>query len=158
MSAEARSDLAPVTPSDGHGLPAWESKTGALRFWLIIGALDTPDVRKLRSVLEGLAARARIWVMVDLARLDDGHHLTAVAVLATAAGKMQDMGSVLTACNPPHSLAPVLKAVPIPVTYEQLGASGTGGIQVIRVGALASEPPPAARRGHMPTVPDSRRA
>ena len=96
--------------------------------------------------------------MVDLAGLDDGHHLTAVAVLAAAAGKMQDMGSVLTACNPPRSLAPVLKAVPIPVIYEQLDASGTGGIQVIRVGALVAEPPPAARRRHMPAVRDSRRA
>ena len=156
-SSSARPDPARMYYTDGHALSAQESDSGALRFRLIVGALDTPDVRTFRDVLASLAARARICVTVDLAGLDDGHHLTAVAVLWTAASKMQDMGSALTACNPPRSLARVLKAIPIPVTYERLGSSGTAGIQVIQVGAPAAEPPPAARRGHMPAVPDSRR-
>lgn len=157
MSSPARPDPARMH-SDGHALSAQDSDPGAPRFRLIVGALDAPEVRKFRDVLASLAARARIWVTVDLAGLDDGHHLTAVALLSTAAGKLQDRGSALTACNPPRGLARVLEAVPVPVTYERLDASGAAGIQVIQVGALAAQPPPAARRGHMPAGPEARRA
>ena len=87
MSAEARSIPASVTTFDGHGLPAWESRTGALRFWLIIGTLDTPDVRELHDVL---GAQARVCLTADLAGLDYQHYLTAAAVLSVAARKMQD--------------------------------------------------------------------
>ena len=109
MSFPARSNPAYLTPSGGHALSAAQNPAAAFRVRLIIGALATCDVREFRDVLAGLAARARICVMVDLAGLDDGHHLTAVALLSGAAGKMQDLGSVLTACNPPRSLAAVLQ-------------------------------------------------
>jgi hypothetical protein len=87
MSAEARSIPASVTPFDGHGLPAWESRTGALRFWLMIGTLDSPDVRELHPVL---GAQARVCPTADLAGLDYQHYPTAAAVLWVAARKMQD--------------------------------------------------------------------
>ena len=45
-------------------------------------------------------------------------------------------------------------AIPIAVTCEQLAPSGAAGIQA---GALAAGPRPAARRGPVPAVPDSRR-
>lgn len=57
--------------------------------------------------------------------------------------------------NPLRGLSAVLAAVPIAVAYEQLYASGTGGIQVVRVGMLAADPLLAARRGHTPAVPDN---
>ncbi len=158
MSFPARSTLRCVTPSDGHASSAAQSPAAAFRVRLVIGALDTADVCELRDVLAGLAARARVWLTADLAGLDDGHHLTAVAVLSTAAAKMQDTGGALTACNPPRSLAAVLEAVPIPVTYERLDVSGAAGIQVIQVGALAAGPRSAARRGPVRAATGSRRA
>jgi hypothetical protein len=155
MPSSARPDPARMDDTDTHALPAQQSDPAGLRFWLVAGALGAPAVRQFRGVLASLAARARIWVTVDLAGLDDGHHLTAVAVLPAAAGTMQDTGSALTACNPARSLAPVLEAIPIAVTCEQLAPCGAAGIQV---GALAAGPRPAARRGPVPAVPDSRRA
>ena len=133
-------------PSGGHARSAAQNQAAAFRVRLIIGALDAADVCELRDVLGSLAARGRVWLTVDLAGLDDQHHLTATAVLSVAAGKMQDQGSILTVCNPPRSLAAVLAAIPILVTGEQPGAAGTGGIQVIQVGKLATDPRPAARR------------
>jgi hypothetical protein len=155
MPSSARPDPARMDYTDSHALSAQESDPAGLRFWLVVGALGTPAVRKFRGVLASLAARARIWVTVDLAGLDDGHHLTAVAVLPAAAGKMQDTGSALTACDPPRSLAPVLEAIPIAVSCGQLAPCGAAGIQV---GALAAGPHPAGRRGPVPAVPDGRRA
>ncbi len=154
----ARSRLHAQPPDPGAarlvpqpGQAAWESTTGALRFWPVVGALDTPDVRRLRDVL---ATRARICLTVDLAGLDYQRYLTAAAVLLVAARKMQDQGSI-TICNPPRSLAAVLAAVPIPVTDEQLDESGTGGTQA---GKLAADPRSAARQGHVPAVTGSCRA
>jgi hypothetical protein len=155
MPSSARLDPARMDYTDGHALSAQESDPAGLRFWLVAGALGTLAVRKFRGVLASLAARARIWVTAGLAGLDDGHRLTAVAVLPAAAGKRQDTGSALTAGDPPRSLAPVLDAIPIALTCEQLAPSGAAGIQV---GALAAGPRPAARRGPVPAVPDSRRA
>ncbi|HEX9064918.1 MAG TPA: hypothetical protein VF843_07405 [Streptosporangiaceae bacterium] len=37
-----------------------------LRFWLVVRALDSLDVRKFRDVLTRLAARPRIWLTVRL--------------------------------------------------------------------------------------------
>ena len=141
--------------TDTHALPAQGSDPAGLRFWLVVGALGTAAVRTFRGVLASLAARARIWVTAGLAGPGDGHHLTAVAVLPAAAGTRQDTGSALTARDPARSLAPVPEAIPIAVTCEQLTPSGAAGIQA---GALAAAPRPAARRGPVPAVPDSRRA
>lgn len=158
MPSFARQDPARTYYPDGQAFSAQEGDVVTPRLWLVVGALDTVAVRKLRDVLASLAAQAGMWLTVDLAGLDDGHHLTAVAVLSSAAARMQDMGGALIACNPPRSLAAVLEAVPIPVTYEVLDPSGTAGFRVIRVGALAAEPRPAARRRHEPAAPDSRHA
>ena len=155
MPSSARPDPARMDCTGTHALPAQQGDPAGLRFWLVAGALGTPAVRTFRGVLASLAARARIWVTVDLAGAGDGHHLTAVAVLPAAAGKMQDTGSALAACDPPRSLAPVLEAIPIAVTDGQLAPCGAAGIQV---GALAAGPRPAARQGPVPAVPDSRRA
>jgi hypothetical protein len=46
-------------------------------------------------------------------------------------------------------------AIPIAVTCGQLAPAGAAGIQA---GARAAGPRPAARRGPVPAVPDSRRA
>ena len=155
MPFSARPDPARMDDADSHALPARESDPAGLRSGLVAGALGTPAVGKFRGVLASRAARARIWVTADLAGLDDGHRLTAVAVLPAAAGTRQDTGSALTACDPARSLAPVLEAIPIAVTCEQLAPCGAAGI---RVGALAAGPRPAARRGPVPAMPDSRRA
>jgi len=154
MPFSARPDPARMDDTDTHALPAQGSDPAGLRFWLV-GALGTPAVRTFRGVLASLAARARIWVTAGLAGLDDGHRLTAVAVLPAAAGTRQDTGSALTACDPARSLAPVLEAIPVAVSCGQLAPCGAAGI---RAGALAAGPRPAARRGPVAAVPDGRRA
>ena len=157
MLSSARPDPARMDDTDSHALSVHlqQSDAAGLRFWLVAGALGTPAVGKFRGVLASLAARARIWVTAGLAGLDDGHRLTAVAVLPAAAGTRQDTGSALTARDPARSLAPVPEAIPIAVTCGQLAPCGAAGIQA---GALAAGPRPAARRGPVPAVPDSRRA
>jgi len=155
MPSSARPDPARMDCTGSLVLPAQQSGPAGLRFWLVAGALGTPAVRKCLGVLASLAARARIWVTAGLAGPGDGHRLTAVAVLPAAAGTRQDTGSALTACDPARSLAPVLEAIPIAVSCEQLAPCGAAGI---RVGALAAGPRPAARRGPVPAMPDSRRA
>ena len=155
MPSSARPDPARMDCTGTHALPAQQGDPAGLRFWLVAGALGTPAVRTFRGVLASLAARARIWVTAGLAGPGDGHRLTAVAVLPAAAGTRQDTGSALTACDPARSLAPVPEAIPVAVSCGQLASCGAAGI---RAGALAAGPRPAARRGPVSAVPDSRRA
>ena len=154
MPSSARPGPARTDDAGSHALPAQQSDPAGLRFGLVAGAPGTPAVGTFRGVLASLAARARIWVTAGLAGPDDGHRLAAVAVLPAAARKRQDTGSAPAARNP-RSLAPVPEAIPVAVSCGQLAPCGAAGIQA---GALAAGPRPAARRGPVPAVPDSRRA
>lgn len=66
MSSSARPDPARIHFCDYRALSARDSRAGMLRFWLVVGALDSLDVRKFRDVLTRLAARPRIWLTVRL--------------------------------------------------------------------------------------------
>ena len=122
--------------------------------------LDTRTVAALREVLAGLAARAGIGLTVDLAALDDQHHLTASALLSSAARTMHGHGSTPTARNPPASLTATLAAIQVPTTYGQPPASHPSDTQTIQVGTTGPSPqataPPtrdmADRRGR-PAAP-----
>jgi hypothetical protein len=106
--------------------------------------LDTRAVAALREVLAGLVARAGIGLTVDLTALDDQHHLTASALLSTAARTMHGHGSTLTARNPPASLTATLAAIPVPITYGQPPASHPSDTQAIQVSATGLSPPATA--------------